>query len=150
MYERAFTPEWITELKPNEIFVFGSNLAGAHGGGAARVAMERFGAIWGQGVGLQGQSYAIPTMQGGVETIQPYVDEFIAFAKAHPEYTFLVTPIGCGIAGFTAQEIAPLFAHAMDVTNILLPQEFAQIINDEHERFCRSFDYWSDRSSDNW
>jgi hypothetical protein len=130
MYNRAFTPEWITELKPSEVFVFGSNLAGMHGGGAARVAMERFGAIWGQGVGLQGQSYAIPTMQGGVETIQPYVDEFIAFAKAHPEYTFLVTPIGCGIAGFTAQDIAPLFAHAMDVENILLPESFAKIIND--------------------
>ena len=130
MYNRAFTPEWITELKPNEVFVFGSNLAGMHGGGAARVAMERFGAIWGQGVGLQGQSYAIPTMQGGVETIQPYVDEFIAFAKTHPEYTFFVTPIGCGIAGFTAQDIAPLFAHAMDVENILLPESFAKIIND--------------------
>jgi len=71
------TPEYITELKPNEIFVFGSNLAGAHGGGAARVARNKFGAIWGQGVGLQGQSYAIPTMHGGVERIQPYVDEFI-------------------------------------------------------------------------
>ena len=126
MYNRAYTPQWITELKPNEIFVFGSNLAGAHGGGAARVAMNRFGAIWGQGVGLQGQSYAIPTMQGGVETIQPFVDEFIAFAKAHPEYTFLVTPIGCGIAGFTADQIAPLFYPAMDVQNILLPEEFVQ------------------------
>ncbi len=130
MYERAFTPEWITELKPNEIFVFGSNLAGAHGGGAARVAMDRFGAQWGQGVGLQGQSYAIPTMQGGVETIKPYVDEFIAFAKVHPEYIFLVTPIGCGIAGFTAEEIAPLFSHAMNIENILLPESFARIIND--------------------
>ena len=67
------------ELKPNEIFVFGSNLAGAHGGGAAQLAYERFGAVLGQGVGLQGQSYAIPTMQGGVETIKPYVDEFITF-----------------------------------------------------------------------
>lgn len=126
MYNRAYTPQWITELKPNEIFVFGSNLAGAHGGGAARVAMNRFGAIWGQGVGLQGQSYAIPTMQGGVETIKPFVDEFIAFAKAHPEYTFLVTPIGCGIAGFTADQIAPLFYPAMDVQNILLPEEFVR------------------------
>lgn len=130
MYNRAFTPEWISELKPNEIFVFGSNLAGMHGGGAARVALERFGAIWGQGVGLQGQSYAIPTMQGGSETIRPYVDEFIAFAKAHSEYTFLVTPIGCGIAGFTAEQIAPLFREALDMPNILLPESFAQIIND--------------------
>jgi len=150
MYKRAFTPEWIAELEPNEIFVFGSNLAGMHGGGAARIAMEQFGAIWGQGVGLQGQSYGIPTMQGGVETIKPYVDEFITFANAHPEYTFLVTPIGCGIAGFTAEEIAPLFAHAMDVENILLPESFAKIINDDFERFCRSFDYWADRNANNW
>ena len=70
----AFTPERITSLRADEIFVFGSNLAGMHGGGAARVAYERFGAVWGCGVGLQGQSYAIPTMQGGVETIKPYVD----------------------------------------------------------------------------
>ena len=99
MYNREYTPDRITELKPNDIFVFGSNLAGAHGGGAARLAYNRFGAIWGQGVGLQGQSYAIPTMQGGVETIKPYVDEFISFAKQHPEQKFLVTKIGCGIAG---------------------------------------------------
>ena len=150
MYNRAFTPEWITELKPNEIFVFGSNLAGAHGGGAARVALDRFGAVWGQGVGLQGQSYAIPTMQGGVETIQPYVDEFIAFAKAHPEYTFLVTPIGCGIAGFAPEQIAPLFNDALKVENILLPEDFVHIIDAEYEHFMDSFDYDSDRSSDNW
>jgi len=124
MYNRSFTPERITQLKPNEIFVFGSNLAGAHGGGAARLAYERFGAVWGQGVGLQGQTYAIPTMQGGVETIKPYTDEFIAFAKAHPEMKFFVTKIGCGIAGFTTEEIAPLFADAMDIENIILPQEF--------------------------
>lgn len=129
MYTRDFTPERITELKPNEIFVFGSNLAGSHGGGAARMAYNRFGAIWGQGVGLQGQSYAIPTMQGGVETIKPYVDEFIAFAEQHPEYTFLVTRIGCGIAGFTDEEIAPLFKAAFDVTNILLPEQFVYYIN---------------------
>lgn len=120
----TFTPERITELKPNEIFVFGSNLAGMHGGGAARIAMNKFGAIWGQGVGLQGQSYAIPTMQGGVETIKPYVDEFISFAKAHPEYVFLVTKIGCGIAGFSIDEIAPLFTDAKKVKNIVLPEEF--------------------------
>ena len=130
MYNRPFTPEFITELKPNEVFVFGSNLQGMHAGGAARIAMDRFGAQWGQGVGLQGQSYAIPTMQGGVETIKPYVDEFIVFAKVHPEYIFLVTPIGCGIAGFTAEEIAPLFSQAKDIENILLPESFARIIND--------------------
>lgn len=150
MYNRPFTPEWITELEPNEVFVFGSNLQGMHAGGAARVAFENFGAIYGEGTGLQGQSYAIPTMQGGVDTIEPYVKEFIAFAKAHSELTFLVTPIGCGIAGFTAQEIAPLFYHAMDVENIILPEEFAEIVNDIHDRFINSFDHDSDRSSDNW
>lgn len=110
--------------------------------------MERFGAVWGQGIGLQGQSYGIPTMQGGVETIKPYVDEFITFAENHPEYTFLVTPIGCGIAGFTAEEIAPLFKEAIHIENILLPESFAKIINDDFERFCKSFDYWADRNAD--
>lgn len=124
MYNKEFTPERIAALKPNEIFVFGSNLAGSHGGGAARLAYDRFGAIWGQGVGLQGQSYGIPTMHGGVDAIKPYVDEFIEFAKAHPEYKFLVTKVGCGIAGFTVDEIAPLFAGAIEVENIILPKEF--------------------------
>ncbi|MBR4758078.1 MAG: hypothetical protein IK084_04640 [Bacteroidaceae bacterium] len=120
--EKRHTPERITELGPNEIFVFGSNLSGSHGGGAALLAYERFGAIWGQGVGLQGQSYGIPTMQGGVETIKPYVDEFIDFAKSRPDLTFLVTRIGCGIAGFRNEEIAPLFAKAKGVENIVLPE----------------------------
>ena len=78
----------------------------------------------GQGVGLQGQSYAIPTMQGGVETIKPYVDEFVAFAKAHPELFFYVTRIGCGIAGFRDEEIAPLFAGAINLENVCLPETF--------------------------
>lgn len=121
-----YTPEMITKLGPNEIFVFGSNLAGAHGGGAARIAYNKFGAIWGQGTGLQGQSYAIPTMHGGPDKIKPYVDEFIQFATAHPEYTFLVTKIGCGIAGFTPDEIAPLFSNAMKLENVILPQEFVE------------------------
>lgn len=122
MNQKRTTPEFITELQPGEIFVFGSNLQGMHGGGAARIAHRNFGAIMGQGVGLQGQCYAIPTMQGGVETIRPYVDEFIAFAKAHQELTFLVTRIGCGIAGFTDEEIAPLFTEAHNVGNIVLPE----------------------------
>ena len=125
MYNREFTPERITDLKENEIFVFGSNLAG---GGAARVAFKYFGAVMGQGVGLQGQSYAIPTMQGGVETIKPYVDEFIQFAVEHPDYKFLVTRIGCGIAGFWPDEIAPLFIDALDIENVILPKDFVEII----------------------
>ena len=122
MKTKRTTPEFITELQPGEIFVFGSNLSGMHGGGAAYIAYRKFGAIMGQGVGLQGQSYGIPTMQGGVETIRPYVDEFIAFAKEHSELTFLVTRIGCGIAGFTDAEISPLFEKAHDVDNIVLPR----------------------------
>lgn len=128
MYNREYTSERIIRLEPNEIFVFGSNLAGAHGGGAARIALDCFGAVWGQGMGLQGQSYAIPTMQGGVETIKPYVDEFIEFARQHPELKFLVTRIGCGIAGFRDEEIAPLFTAAIEVENIILPKEFVEAI----------------------
>ena len=119
----------ITTLQPNEIFVFGSNLSGMHGGGAARLAYQKFGAIWGQGVGLQGQSYGIPTMQGGVDTIKPYVDEFIEFAKTHPQFKFLVTEIGCGIAGFSVEEIAPLFEQAIEVENIYLPELFWLVLN---------------------
>ena len=120
-----FTPERIMELKADEVFVFGSNLAGRHLGGAAYVAHHRFGAVMGQGVGLQGQSYAIPTMQGGVDTIKPYVDEFIKFAVSRPDLFFYVTRIGCGIAGFQDEEIAPLFAAARTVPNICLPESFA-------------------------
>ena len=118
------TPSYISKLFPNEIFVFGSNLEGMHGGGAALTAYKKFGAVWGQGTGLQGQSYAIPTMQGGVETIKPYVDEFIDFARKHPDLRFLVTPIGCGIAGFKPSQIAPLFTEAKNLPNIYLPKEF--------------------------
>lgn len=82
----------------------------------------------GPGVGLQGQSYAIPTMQGGVDTIKPYVDEFIAFASAHPGLKFYVTRIGCGIAGFRDEEIAPLFAGATGLRNVVLPESFAEIL----------------------
>lgn len=128
MYNREYTPDMISALAENEIFVFGSNLAGAHAGGAARVAHVRFGAVWGQGVGLQGQSYAIPTMQGGVETIKPYVDEFVSFAAEHKEYKFLVTRIGCGIAGFTPDEVAPLFVGALDLENVILPQDFVEVL----------------------
>lgn len=122
------TPEYITSLKENEIFVFGSNLAGMHGGGAARMAHRLFGAEMGVGVGRTGQCYAIPTMQGGVETIRPYVDEFIEYAKQHPELLFRVTRIGCGIAGFTNEEIAPLFKAACEIENISLPNGWREIM----------------------
>lgn len=121
-----FTPERITELKADEIFVFGSNLAGMHGGGAAYVAWRQFGAIMGCGVGLRGQSYAIPTMQGGVDTIKPYVSSFISYAKEHPELFFYVTRIGCGIAGFRDKDIAPLFSDAAGLENVCLPESFVK------------------------
>lgn len=130
--EREYTPERITQLGPDDIFVFGSNLAGQHMGGAARIAYEHFGAQWGCGVGIQGQCYAIPTMQGGVETIRPYVDDFISLAREWDQNTFYVTRIGCGIAGFTDEQIAPLFDEAYDLYNVRLPRSFADII--EHNR----------------
>ena len=124
----AFTPDMVSTLRPDEVFVFGSNLAGMHGGGAAYMAFKHFGAVMGCGVGLRGQSYAIPTMQGAVETIKPYVNEFIAFAKAHPEHFFYVTRIGCGIAGFREKEIAPLFAGAIGLENVCLPEGFVKVL----------------------
>ncbi|MDE5928014.1 hypothetical protein [Xylanibacter rodentium] len=129
-----YTPENITSLDRDEIFVFGSNLQGLHHGGAARVAHERFGAIMGQGVGLQGQSYAIPTMQGGVETIKPYVDDFIELAREWDQTTFLVTRIGCGIAGFTDEQIAPLFAEALKLYNVVLPKSFVDVIRKQENK----------------
>ena len=126
--QKRITDNRIQELEPGEIFVFGSNLEGSHGGGAALLAFRKWGAIWGQGVGLQGQTYGIPTMHGGVEEIRPYVDEFIRFAKEHPELTFLVTEIGCGITGFRPEEIAPLFRDAVPVENIHLPERFWNIL----------------------
>lgn len=123
-----YTPSRISHLNENQIFVFGSNLQGMHGGGAARYAMDHFGAVYGEGVGRTGQCYAIPTMHGGIEAIRPYVDEFIAYAAAHRELEFLVTPIGCGIAGFTEQEIAPLFCKALKHGNIILPEGFVREI----------------------
>lgn len=124
----GITSERIVTLKDNEIFVFGSNLMGMHGGGAARLAWQRFGAVMGCGVGLQGQSYAIPTMQGGVDTIKPYVDEFVDFARNNASKHFLVTRIGCGIAGFADKDIAPLFAEALGLANVSLPREFIEIL----------------------
>lgn len=127
--DAEFTPDNISTLGRREIFVFGSNLAGHHAGGAARTAFNRFGAIWGQGVGLQGNSYAIPTMQGGIETIRPYVEKFIEFTKRERALTFYVTKIGCGIAGFDINKIALLFKDAIDLPNVRLPKEFVEIIN---------------------
>ncbi|MDR2064359.1 MAG: hypothetical protein LBP85_01410 [Prevotellaceae bacterium] len=123
------SPKWIKSLQEKEIFVFGSNISGFHGGGAARLAMK-WGAVWGQGVGLQGQTYAIPTMFDTAAEIKPYIDEFLVFAKMNPELKFLVTEIGCGIAGFSAKDIAPLFKPVIDenIENVYLPECFLKFI----------------------
>lgn len=140
------TPEIITTLKENEIFVFGSNTQGRHGGGAAKLALDKFGAIYGQAFGLQGQSYAIVTTDLynncviSKDHIYWQIISLYLFAKRNPKLTFYVTKIGCGLAGFTISEISAIF---MDVkyyfnkntptyvplnrnipTNIILPKEF--------------------------
>jgi hypothetical protein len=123
------TPANITEIQPNEVFVFGSNQSGKHGAGAARLALK-WGAKWGQAEGLQGRTYGIPTKNASitktltVPVIKTYVDPFIEFAKANPQLTFLVTEIGCGLAGLYPKDIAPLFQEAKDVENIHLPERF--------------------------
>lgn len=115
----------IEKLSENEIFVFGSNLAGKHIGGAARQAFQNFGAEWDIGNGPTGRAYAIPTMfHGRIDDIAPYIDEFIKYAKNHPEQKFLVTKIGCGVAGFKPSDIAPLFMPAAYLINVYLPAEF--------------------------
>ena len=125
----------ITELKDNQIFVFGSNLSGIHGAGAAKTAVDKFGAILYNPEGLQGKSYAIPTKDKSIrstlpiEEIKIYVDGFIEFAKQNQELEFLVTEIGCGLAGLKPFEIAPLFINVVEIKNIHLPEKFWNIIN---------------------
>lgn len=128
MDKKRITPAFITHLNDDEIFVFGSNKEGLHGGGAARTAYERFGAQWGVGTGRTGQCYAIPTMDGSIDIIRRHVDEFTSYAKAHQELTFLVTPVGCGIAGWKESQIAPLFKEASQLENVSLPEKFRNII----------------------
>lgn len=126
--ESRITPDHITRLGANEVFVFGSNEQGLHYGGAAKTALENFGAIMGQGNGLQGKSYAIPSMSG-LGVMGEYVKEFCEFAKANPEKRFLVTEIGCGIAGFQPSEVAPLFECCLEIENICLPSSFWELLH---------------------
>ena len=134
-----YTPERIESLNENEIFVFGSTLKGVHKGGAAKLAVEKFGAVMGQGIGLQGKSYAIPTMQKEVARIIPYVAKFLEFAQENSNKLFLVTKVGCGRAGHKVSDIAPLFINAYKIDNILLPKEFCEIIENllPVETFCQ-------------
>lgn len=127
------TPENIQSLEPNEVFVFGSNEAGLHGAGASRTAYYKFDAVWAKGWGKNGRSFAIPTKDVDINTlplsiIQKYVDEFLKFAKATPEYTYMVTEIGCGLAGYTPEDIAPMFKGAVGLDNVALPLKFQQIL----------------------
>lgn len=129
------TPENIEELNNKEVFVFGSNEAGIHGAGAAKTALK-FGAKMGIGMGMQGHTYAIPTKDFNIislpiNRVRFYVDGFTAFARYHPDYEFLVTKIGCGLAGFTVEQIAPLFKEASKLENVFLPIEFWRILNEQ-------------------
>ncbi len=126
------TPENISSLLPNEVFVFGSNEAGIHGAGAARAALK-FGAQWGYGVGLYGSTYALPTKDTDLEvlslrSIKKYVDEFKKFATDNKELTFLVTKIGTGYSGYSCEDIAPMFSECSE--NCILPIEFQNILDD--------------------
>ncbi len=118
----------IATLGDNEIFVFGSNIHGSHGGGAAWFAYKNLCAEWGVGEGLTGHCYALPTMEGKA-SMKAAVDRFIDCAKEHPEFTFLVTAVGCGIAGYTPQEVAPLFRNALALENVYLPQMFFDVLS---------------------
>jgi hypothetical protein len=107
-----------------DIFVFGSNLAGRHGAGSARAAMEKHEASYGVGVGFSGSSYAIPTKDRNIKTmsleeIEPHVHEFLAFARDNHDWTFNVVAIGCGLAGYTPSQIAPMFKHAPGNCNFI-------------------------------
>jgi hypothetical protein len=124
-----YTPENITNMKPDEVFVFGSNRLGAHGAGAALLAKQRFGALQGQGEGLQGRSYALPTKDENIKTmslskIQEHINVFLSFARRTPELKFYCSAIGCGLAGYTRDEIAPLFQKHSIPDNVWLPKEF--------------------------
>lgn len=126
-YSKRVTPESIDTLKQNEIFVFGSNHEGIHNGGAAATAMSQFGAVWGQGEGLQGRSYAIPTTVP-MQQMQDAVNQFATFADSHPEMRFLVTRVGCGNAGLNVTDVAPMFRNCIYLENVALPLDFWKVL----------------------
>ncbi len=129
--KNLYTPDNVSELKPRQVFVFGSNLAGRHGMGAARTAALKFGAEYGVGVGPTGQCYAIPTKDKTLYTlpldrIREHVSQFLKVAEANPALEYLVTEIGCGLAGHKVQNIAPMFLHTP--ANVRLPERFCRVI----------------------
>ncbi|MCH4552193.1 A1S_2505 family phage non-structural protein [Aestuariibaculum lutulentum] len=125
---QKFTPTKIDSLSFNDIFVFGGNIEGHHDVGDAKLALNKFGAIYGQGSGLQGKCYAIPTIFSDINAVIPFVNEFIDFAKKNNDRNYYVTRIGCGIAGFKDEEIAPLFAKALNLSNVYLPESFVLVL----------------------
>ena len=129
----GYTPDYIDTLLPKQIFVFGSNALGYHTGGASGTARKKFGAVWGQAEGLQGQCYAIPVDFGKNvrkdNEVKVAVDRFIAFAKEHTELFFLVSRVGCGIAGYHDEEMAKFFVDALELKNVSLPKSFVEALN---------------------
>lgn len=126
-YHDRVTREHIRHLEPNEVFVFGSNADGFHSGGASALALRHFGAVMGVGEGIQGQSYAIPTTSG-LQRMTVAVERFCEYARQHPRQKFLVTRVGCGAAGFSDSEVAPLFRPALSLENVSLPMEFWAVL----------------------
>ena len=126
-YSNRVTPERIRTLEPNQVFVFGSNPEGQHLGGTAQYAERHFGAEMGRGEGIQGQSYAIPTT-AGLPLLEEAISRFCTYAAEHPQNKFLVTPIGCGHAGFTPRQVAPLFKSAIELENVALPLDFWDVL----------------------
>lgn len=130
----AYTPEVVESLKEGQVFVFGSNLIGYHSGGASLTAMQRFGAVWGQAEGPQGQCYAIPVDIRGeaVENVSAYmkrhIDKFLAYVKEHKDQFFIVIRVGCGNAGFDEEFMAPFFKEALKMENVSLPKSFVDIL----------------------
>ena len=125
-YGNRVTPDVVETLAQNEIFVFGSNPEGQHNGGAAAKAMRDFGAVFGQGEGLQGQSYAIPTTSG-INDFRCAVERFCDFAASNPGMRFFVTAVGCGNARYTPREVAPLFQRCVSLENVAIPASFWEV-----------------------
>ena len=130
-----YTPENITQLAPNQVFTFGANTKGVHGAGAAKLALKKFGAKMGIGRGLQGQSYALPTKDFDFETLPLFdivknIKEFVDFATKNPQYEFMTTLIACGLAGYTPEQIGPMFGKLSIPPNVILPIEFAKFVKD--------------------
>lgn len=146
---KGFTPDYIDNLLPKQIFVFGSNALGYHTGGASGTARKKFGAVWGQAEGLQGQSYAIPVDYGKDvrkdAEVKAAIDRFLSFAKEQSDLFFMVTRVGCGVAGYNDAEMAQFFKSAMDLKNVSLPKSFVEALNGKEkeydlERFVKAQD----------